>query len=153
MTTRRVGVIALFGLAWILQSSCGFGNLSNKAILSGKVRVILQLNPATPGTFASLDPSWTGNWTSDIPNPEPGLPVGSQQGSGSVSVAQASQTATIELPVVGNLRRGIWSFAITVSGDGTVFFTANCAGQEIPSDKTLRVAFTEGGPGCTTSVE
>lgn len=148
MNTRRV---ALFALVWILPG-CG-GNLSNKAILAGRVRVVLQLNPSTVGTVNSLDPSWNGTWNTDIANPEPGIPVGATQASGSLTIARADQRPVVEFPVVGNLRRGFWSFSIDVNGDGNALLTASCAAQEIPSDKTLRVVFTEGGTGCTSSVE
>jgi hypothetical protein len=148
MNTRGLALLALVGFL----PGCG-GNLSNKAILAGRVRVILQLNPATAGTFNSLDPSWTGTWNTDITNPEPGIPVGATQASGSLSIARVDQRALTEFPVVGNLRRGFWSFSIVVNGDGATLFNPSCTAQEIPSDKTLRLVFTEGGQGCTTSVE
>lgn len=147
----RTAIGFVFALACLSASSCG--DLSNQAFDPGDVRVVVQLNPATVGSFVSLDIGWTATRTSDIPNPDPGIPLGTTTASGQLVVAQADQDQVIELPISNGLRRGFWTFSLTATGDGTAVVNASCTNQEIASARIRRIVFSEGGAGCTSGLE
>lgn len=151
MSGRTATRLLIVWFAWAGTSSCG--NLSNRAFDPGSVRVVLQLNPASVGTFASLDLSWNATRTSDIPNPDPGIPLGTSTASAQLSVARTDQAETIQFPLAGDLRRGFWTFSMTATGDGAAVVNATCANQEIATGRVRRIVFTEGGANCTSGLE
>jgi hypothetical protein len=138
-------------LACLAASSCG--NLSNRAFEPGSIRVVLQLNPSSVGSFTSVDISWNATRTSDIPNPDPGIPLGNATASAQLSVARADQVLVIEFPVTDDLMRGFWSVTMTATGDGANVVNAACANQEVVSARIRRIVFSEGGANCTSGLE